>query len=104
MMARIKKYLLSLTLALSILGWMSPELHASAAPANHVHEWGSYEWVECVLWVFNSTPYFTYEADGRTYEVREVTEWCRFYRECYCGQRGMYREGGRTRIIRVLID
>ena len=103
-MVRIKKYLLSLTLALSILGWMSPELHASAAPANHVHEWGSYEWVESIIFEFDSEYLYTYEKDGHIFSDYIVTEWCRFYRECYCGLRGEYREGGRTRTKTVFVE
>lgn len=32
----------------------------------------------------------------------EVHEWCKFYRECYCGARS-YRDGGRTRIRTILL-
>ena len=102
--SKFKKNLLCLTLVLSISGWLCPNLQVSAASAAHTHEWGSHEWVESVIFVDRSVDLFTYKENGHTFVIREVTEWCRFFRECYCGERGMYREGGRTRTIRVLID
>ena len=85
-MVKFKKYLLSLTLAFSILGWMCPDLQVSAAPAGHVHEWGSYEWFESVVSVHVYDMYDFYK-DGHHYMTQEVVEIHRYYRECYCGER-----------------
>ena len=75
-----------------------------AAESAHVHEYGSMEMVERVYFVDSVIVLLTYEKDGHTYEYQQVTEWCKFYRECYCGARGQYRDGGRTYTRDVMID
>ena len=75
----------------------------AASSTTHEHSYGSTERVERVLYTVDVVPLFRYEKDGRTYEVRRVSEWCLFYKECYCGYRGCYREGGRSRDIDVLL-
>lgn len=102
-MVKFKKYLLSLTLAFSILGWMCPDLQVSAAPAGHVHEWGSYFHVECVLQTEVISNEYIYVKDGRIYQVQKITEKCRIYKECYCGQRGKYDTEWRPNIREILI-
>lgn len=104
MFQKFRKKILCFALTFSVMAWLCPDLHVSATSANHTHVWGSHEWVECVLFVDHYYDYYPpYEEGGHIFIDREITEWCRFYKQCYCGQRGEYREGGRTRVIRVLI-
>ena len=73
--------------------------------ATHVHEWGSHESIERVYFVESDKVLFTYkDADGHTYEVHRIIEYCKFYKSCYCGARGQCRDGGRTYDKYVRID
>lgn len=98
----ILRFVMSVTLIIVMM--FGGTFSAMAATGDtHEHSYRSTEMVERVIRTESVVTLFTYEKDGRTYEVRRVTEWCLFYRECYCGFRGCYREGGRTRDIDVLL-
>ncbi len=97
------KVIISMALLITMMLGGTVKVWAASAEA-HEHSYGSYEYVERVIFTDNVVSLFTYERDGHTYEVQRVTEWCLFYRECYCGARGCYREGGRTYDREVLIS
>lgn len=77
-----KKTVRYLGMLMLVILVMSTSLQAFAA--THVHEWGSYESIERVYFVESDKVLFTYkDADGHTYEVHRIIEYCKFYKSCY---------------------
>ena len=93
----IKKGVVGLVLVFSlILGNSVASLAAVSAGQDHDHEFGSFSSVERVIWEEIADHFYYTGSNGRTYDYQTVRQWCLWYYECYCGERGNYYEGGRT--------
>jgi len=98
-MKRLKKALV-LTMAMVML--MSATSYA--APAKHTHSYSKVDYMESILFTFDYTVLYTYQENGRKYEVRDNHDWCRFYTKlCYCGSRDGYTNHGATHRVTVLL-